>query len=258
MKKHFRLLSFVLAALTFMSASSVTFAAPQNSGPSTSKKILKYGLTGAGVTATAILVAIGAYKIFGPKANENEVESESETGDEIEIEINSEEDFKKIENCKNTITKAIVNVENIPVRAFAFCKNLKEVDLAGVKSIQHLAFWNCHKLEILKNSSKVELIDMMAFTNCFSLKNIDLPGVKEVAQCAFHNCTSLERINLPNLETIALLALFGKWQNFTKADSYRSSITYYCPSLKEVNLPKNINPVFYEQFRGGEINEETF
>ena len=242
MKKHFRLLSFVLAALTFMSASSVTFAAPQNSKPSTSKKILKYGLIGTGITTATVLTAVGAYKIFGEKV----------------IEINSEEDFKKIENCKNTITKAIVNVENIPVRAFAFCKNLKEVDLAGVKSIQHLAFWNCHKLEILKNSSKVELIDMMAFTNCFSLKNIDLPGVKEVAQCAFHNCTSLERINLPNLETIALLALFGKWQNFTKADSYRSSITYYCPSLKEVNLPKNINPVFYEQFRGGEINEETF
>ena len=242
MKKHFRLLSFVLAALAALSASSVTFAAPQNSKPSTCKKILKYGLIGTGITTATVLTAVGAYKIFGEKV----------------IEINSEEDFKKIENCKNTITKAIVNVENIPVRAFAFCKNLKEVDLAGVKSIQHLAFWNCHKLEILKNSSKVELIDMMAFTNCFSLKNIDLPGVKEVAQCAFHNCTSLERINLPNLETIALLALFGKWQNFTKADSYRSSITYYCPSLKEVNLPKNINPVFYEQFRGGEINEETF
>ncbi len=242
MKKHFKLLSLVLAALTFMSASSVTFAAPQNSKPSTSKKILKYGLIGTGITTATVLTAVGAYKIFGGKV----------------IEINSEEDFKKINNCRETITKAIVNVENIPVRAFAFCKNLKEVDLAGVKSIQHLAFWNCHKLEILKNSSKVELIDMMAFTNCFSLKNIDLPGVKEVAQCAFHNCTSLERINLPNLETIALLALFGKWQNFTKADSYRSSITYYCPSLKEVNLPKNINPVFYEQFRGGEINEETF
>ena len=242
MKKHFKLLSLVLAALTFMSASSVTFAAPQNSKPSTSKKILKYGLIGTGITTATVLTAVGAYKIFGEKV----------------IEINSEEDFKKINNCRETITKVIVNVENIPVRAFAFCKNLKEVDLAGVKSIQHLAFWNCHKLEILKNSSKVELIDMMAFTNCFSLKNIDLPGVKEVAQCAFHNCTSLERINLPNLETIALLALFGKWQNFTKADSYRSSITYYCPSLKEVNLPKNINPVFYEQFRGGEINEETF
>ena len=242
MKKHFRLLSLVLAALTFMSASSVTFAASQNSKPSTSKKILKYGLIGTGITTATVLTAVGAYKIFGEKV----------------IEINSEEDFKKINNCRETITKVIVNVENIPVRAFAFCKNLKEVDLAGVKSIQHLAFWNCHKLEILKNSSKVELIDMMAFTNCFSLKNIDLPGVKEVAQCAFHNCTSLERINLPNLETIALLALFGKWQNFTKADSYRSSITYYCPSLKEVNLPKNINPVFYEQFRGGEINEETF
>ena len=242
MKKYLKLLSLVLAALAALSASSVTFAAPQNSKPSTSKKILKYGLIGTGITTATVLTAVGAYKIFGEKV----------------IEINSEEDFKKIENCKNTITKAIVNVENIPVRAFAFCKNLKEVDLAGVKSIQHLAFWNCHKLEILKNSSKVELIDMMAFTNCFSLKNIDLPGVKEVAQCAFHNCTSLERINLPNLETIALLALFGKWQNFTKADSYRSSITYYCPSLKEVNLPKNINPVFYEQFRGGEINEETF
>ena len=242
MKKYLKLLSLVLAALAALSASSVTFAAPQNSKPSTSKKILKYGLIGTGITTATVLTAVGAYKIFGEKV----------------IEINSEEDFKKIENCKNTITKAIVNVENIPVRAFAFCKNLKEVDLAGVKSIQHLAFWNCHKLEILKNSSKVELIDMMEFTNCFSLKNIDLPGVKEVAQCAFHNCTSLERINLPNLETIALLALFGKWQNFTKADSYRSSITYYCPSLKEVNLPKNINPVFYEQFRGGEINEETF
>ena len=242
MKKHLKLLSLVLAALAALSASSVTFAAPQNSKPSTSKKILKYGLIGTGITTATVLTAVGAYKIFGGKV----------------IEINSEEDFKKINNCRETITKAIVNVENIPVRAFAFCKNLKEVDLAGVKSIQHLAFWNCHKLEILKNSSKVELIDMMAFTNCFSLKNIDLPGAKEVAQCAFHNCTSLERINMPNLETIALLALFGKWQNFTKADSYRSSITYYCPSLKEVNLPKNINPVFYEQFRGGEINEETF
>ena len=243
MKKHFKLLSFVLAALTFMSASSVTFAASQNSKPSTCKKILKYGLTGAGVTATAILVAIGAYKIFGPKANKNEVESESETGDEVEIEINCEEDFEQIQYCRNNLIKATVNVENIPKNAFENCKKLKEVDLAGVKSIGRLAFCNCKKLEILRNSSTVEIVHTMTFFKCSALKIVDLPGVKMASECMFFECPSLEKINLPNVKTVEVLYALGKWQNFTEADSYRSSIIYKCPSLKEVNLPENISPV---------------
>ena len=243
MKKYFKLLSFVLAALTFMSASSVTFAAPQNNRSSTSKKILKYGLIGAGVTTTAILVAIGAYKIFGPKYNENEVESESETGDEIEIEINSEEDFEQIQHCRNNLIKATVNVENIPQEAFQNCKKLKEVDLAGVKSIGRLAFSNCKKLEILRNSSKVEIVHTMTFFECSALEIVDLPGVTMASECMFFDCPSLKKINLPNVETVELLYALGKWQNFTKADSYRSSIIYKCPLLKEVNLPENISSV---------------
>ena len=243
MKKAFKFLSAILAALTVMSTSSVTFASTQNNRSSTCKKILKYGLTGAGVTATAILVAIGTYKIFGPKSNENEVEIESETGDEVEIEINCEEDFEQIQYCRNNLIKATVNVENIPKNAFENCKKLKEVDLAGVKSIGRLAFCNCKKLEILRNSSKVEIVHTMTFFKCSALKIVDLPGVKMASECMFFECPSLEKINLPNVKTVEVLYALGKWQNFTEADSYRSSIIHKCPSLKEVNLPENISPV---------------
>ena len=115
MKTPFKLLSLVLAALTFMSASSITFATPQNNSKAlVYKKALKYGLISAGVTAATALTAVGAYKLFSPKHEEKV------------IEINSEEDFEQIKNCRDTITKAIVRVETIPECAFRDCINLKE------------------------------------------------------------------------------------------------------------------------------------
>ena len=83
----------------------------------------------------------------------------------------------------------------------------------------------------------------MTFFKCSALKIVDLPGVKMASQCMFFECPSLEKINLPNVKTVEILYAFGKWQNLTEADSYRSSIIHKCPSLKEVNLPENISPV---------------
>ena len=183
MKKHFKLLSLVLAALTFMSASSVTFAAPQNSKPSTSKKILKYGLIGTGITTATVLTAVGAYKIFGGKV----------------IEINSEEDFKKINNCKDTITKAIINVKIIPEYAFKDCKNLKEVEFNAVKHVDNAAFLRCESLKTVKNLSGVDFIGEYAFSGCLSLKEIDLSSVMFIQTAAFWGCKSLDKIDLSSL-----------------------------------------------------------
>ena len=183
MKKHLKLLSLVLAALAALSASSVTFAAPQNGESSTSKKILKHGLIGIGITTAATLTAVGAYKIFGGKV----------------IEINSERDFKQIENCKDTITKAIINVKIIPEYAFKDCKNLKEVEFNAVKHVDNAAFLRCESLKTVKNLSGVDFIGEYAFSGCLSLKEIDLSSVMFIQTAAFWGCKSLDKIDLSSL-----------------------------------------------------------
>ena len=228
MKKHFKLLSFVLAALTFMSASSVTFAAPQNSGPSTCKKILKYGLIGAGITTATVLTAVGAYKIFGGKV----------------IEINSEEDFKKIENCKNTITKAIVNVENIPAYAFKDCKNLKEVDLRGAGVIGYCAFQNCSSLKTVKNTSRLGMVGTYAFFNCPLLEELDLSNVQFVYELAFSNCPRLKKINLSHLYEIRMGELFTQKELSYPEINHESIMIRNCP-VEELILPEDFIPRFY-------------
>lgn len=196
MKKSFKLLSAVLASLTIMSTYSATFAAS-----SSCKKVLKYGLVGAGITAAAI----GAYKLLSEKT----------------VEINNEKDFEKIENCRNTITKAVINVETIPEYAFKDCKKLKEVELNAVKHIENAAFIRCESLETMKNSSSVKTIGEYAFSGCLSLKEMDFTGVKHIQKGAFWGCESLNKINLSSIKSI---------------DVYSFCC---CTNLRNVILPQN-------------------
>ena len=258
MKKQFKLLSSILAALTIMSASSITFAAPQNNNKvPVYKKALKYGLISAGVTAAAALTAVGAYKLFSSKTAETEAEPEHESNGKTEIEINSEEDFEQIKNCKNTLVKAKVNVYTIPPFAFNSCTKLKEVDLSGVKVIKRLAFFNCHELETVNNSSNVEFIGTCAFSSCPAIRELNFPRVTTVNYHTFFYCESLKTINLANIERVALPINY----NLTEHDSYISEIVFGCPLLEEMILPeniKNINHYFCNQFQEWTINENTF
>ena len=222
MKKAFKFLSAILAALTVMSASSVTFAAPQNGESSTSKKILKYGLIGAGITAATTLTAVGAYKIFGEKV----------------IEINRKEDFEKIKNCKNTITKAIVNVEVIPPHAFEDCKNLKEVDLRGAGIIGYCAFHNCSSLKTVKNTSRLMTVGTYVFSNCPLLEELDLSKVQLVFELAFSNCPRLKKINLSNLLYIWIGNFITEKDLSSREVDYKSIMISDCP-VEELILPKD-------------------
>ena len=228
MKKLFKLLSSVLAALTALSASSATFAAPQNSRPSTSKKILKYGLIGTGVTAATVLTAVGAYKIFGEKV----------------IEINSEEDFKKIENCRDTITKAIINVKIIPEYAFKDCKNLKEVDLRGAGIIGYCAFQNCSSLKTVKNTSRLGIVGTYAFCDCPLLEELDLSSVQFVYESAFFNCPRLKKINLSHLYQIRIGRLVTQKELSYPENTHKSIMIRNCP-VEELILPEDFIPRFY-------------
>lgn len=200
MKKPFRLLPSVLAALTIISTSSVTFAASFSC-----KKVLKYGLIGSGITTLAALTAIGAHKLL----------------DEKTIEINSEEDFEQIQNCRDTITKVIINVKIIPEYAFKNCIKLKEVELNEVNCIRNNAFLNCKSLKNVRNSSSVETIEKYAFSDCSSLKASDFSGVKHIQEGAFYGCKSLNNVNLSSIKDIGAFSFSG------------------CTRLRNVILPKN-------------------
>ena len=250
MKKSFKLLSLVLASLTIASASSSAFATPNshNKVTSTCKKVLKYSLIGAGATAAALLTAAGAYKLFSSKTAETEPEAEHESNGKTEIEINSEEDFEQIKNCRDTLIKAKVNVDTIPLFAFNFCTKLKEVDLSGVKVIKKLAFFNCHELETVNNSSNVEFIGTCAFSSCPAIRELNFPGVRTVNYHTFFCCKSLKTINLANIERVALPINY----DLTEHDSYISEIVFGCPLLEEMILPeniKNIDHYFCNQFQ---------
>lgn len=190
MKKSFKLLSTALAALTVTSVSPTAFAAPRYKKSSNFENTVAYGLFGSVVTAVSIFAGIKIYDILS--------EEDDDTPNEVII-INSENDFKKIQDHKNEIVKVIVNVENIPQNAFENCSKLIEADLPKVKTIGICSFAGCKKLKKV-NAPKLTTICAGAFINCKELEDFELENVSRIGINAFGGCKKLSFMDLINAQ----------------------------------------------------------
>lgn len=127
-------------------------------------------------------------------------------------------------------------VTTIALRAFAGCKNLKEIVLPdSVKCIEERAFADCKALKKLVLPDGVESIGKEAFLRCAKLTNAGLKGSTkkgyafefpwqtEIPENAFSGMNKLQKVVLP--ETIVSI---GK-------GAFKG-----CKALVEINLPENV------------------
>lgn len=190
MKKSFKLLSTVLAALTIASISPAAFATPRYKKSSNFENAVAYGVFGTVITAVAIFTGIEIYNVLS--------QEDDDTPNEVII-INSENDFKKIKDHKNEIVKVIVNVENIPQNTFENCPKLIEADLPQVETIGMCSFAGCKKLKKV-NAPKLTTVCAGAFINCEELEDFDLENVSKIGINAFGGCKKLSFMDLINVQ----------------------------------------------------------
>ena len=128
--------------------------------------------------------------------------------------------------CSGTKSQVRVNfnVTSIPVGAFAYCRELVEIELPcvglreigdrafegcfhlrkinlceGLRTIGVYAFEGCSSLTYIAIPSTVTNLGDMAFQNCHGLKEVQLcEGLRTIGRRAFRKCTSLLHMNLPS------------------------------------------------------------
>jgi len=124
-----------------------------------------------------------------------------------------------------TSVRIPIQVRRIGLRAFADCRELKEISIPeGVEEIGECAFEHCAGLEKIIIPESMTLVESRAFQDCSALHDVIIrEGLSELSERMFLNCTSLKNINLPQ----SLRIIGGKtFEN--------------CKNLEEIRLPGNL------------------
>lgn len=154
-----------------------------------------------------------------------------------------------------TLTKLTVigNGETtIGASAFAKAKNLKSVELRGVKEIGAAAFagdksngWSYAQMSLtsFKADETLESIGASAFAGNYSysskLAEVEIPGVVSIAKMAFQYNDSLKKINLPSWEFTVESAKTSNYNN----------IFQNCTALTSVTLGDGVEAIGYQMFQ---------
>ncbi|MCM1473763.1 MAG: leucine-rich repeat domain-containing protein [Muribaculaceae bacterium] len=135
------------------------------------------------------------------------------------------------EDCTSLKSVTIPNSVKKMEYAFKGCTSLKSVDIQyGVTNISN-AFEDCTSLKSVTIPNSVKKMEY-AFKGCTSLKSVDIQyGVKNISN-TFEDCTSLTSVIIPNSVTYIESAFSG------------------CTSLKSIKIPKNVNCIDENDFKG--------
>jgi len=123
--------------------------------------------------------------------------------------------------CKNLESvKLNANIEEIPSECFAFCSNLKEINLGDIKSIGEKAFYYCSSLESIKFSEKLQSIGSWVFL-LTKVKKIKVPKEAEI-----------QTIGIPDFEIVRI--------DYSKQNAMKNKIEQLFPgvTLNEKTLEK--------------------
>jgi hypothetical protein len=128
--------------------------------------------------------------------------------------------------------------------AFAWCRNLKEVNARGLSEIGSRAFMGCDALTDVSFGDQIEKIGEKAFAYCPSLISVTLPdSLTRLGAAAFEGCRNLAEISLSDNLAIIENSTFYACDNLYKI-SLPSGLEFideyafaYCSSIGEMNLP---------------------
>jgi len=150
-----------------------------------------------------------------------------------------------------TLTEAVVpaEVDNLPLQAFAYCKNLQMIrfeDNSKLRDIGEYAFYECSSLKELKLPSGVVAVPKYMCAWCENIERVDLPaGLRDIGQHAFAYCGKLKKINIPDgVKHLGsnVFSLCSNLEEIFLPDSIKELESYAfsdCTSLKKIVMPSN-------------------
>lgn len=162
-----------------------------------------------------------------------------------------------------TSVKIPSSVTSIGVECFAYCTNIKTVEVGDNTSqeaatiLGQRAFYKCQNATSVILGNNIVGIGHEAFGYCNSLQSIVIPNsVTTITNHAFASCENLESVQLSNnLKRI-------EWATFSSCYNLKSIIIpdgvdfigemafAYCTNLTEVKLPSNLNKIDWSAFEG--------
>jgi hypothetical protein len=164
-----------------------------------------------------------------------------------------------------SIEKIIIgnNVEKIPQGVFAYCLNVKEINIPdSVKEIEDYAFYYCTGITGLKIGKNVTSIGFEAFARLYSLIEVTIPeNVTSIGMYAFYNCTSLRTIyynaincsyDFLNNDLMMYPLFYYQGSRNTliekiiigdKVESIPEGIFSYLANLKEIDIPDSVKKI---------------
>ena len=154
------------------------------------------------------------------------------------------------------------SVTTIEAKAFSFCHDLVEVDIApSVTTIESNAFEFCESLEHITLPKELVSIGDNAFQFCTKLQYIEIPPSVKVLGCGvFHACHSLHRASLGSVETIGEEAFRESGLRQVEIPETVTSIQqksfYLCDELKQVKMTRNVENIDKSAFRGCKVLEQ--
>lgn len=96
-------------------------------------------------------------------------------------------------------------ITNIKMGIFAFCSQLKIVDLPLLSSLPFNAFSNCKSLSAI-NLPLIKVINNGAFARCENLLSVNFPSARIVSDAAFDTCSKMTTVFLESCTLISYAA----------------------------------------------------
>lgn len=96
-------------------------------------------------------------------------------------------------------------VTSIGAYAFADCKALPIINIAGVTYLSTGVFSGCTSLNIPKANfnASIQSVSDYAFKDCTSLSSIQLSAIRHIGKSAFYGCVMLESVNILSTASVA-------------------------------------------------------
>lgn len=137
-----------------------------------------------------------------------------------------------------TIPESVVTIDE---EAFAYCRNIKDVNINGETNLIYGVFEGCLGLETVSIGDG-STIGLGTFAGCSNLTQVNFAGsIKDIEDAAFINCSKLTSIVIPN--TLQKL----------KPRSFSG-----CSSLKVIDIPDNVVQINSSAFYGCEKIETVY
>lgn len=163
--------------------------------------------------------------------------------------------FMGVSSLETFSSHQSVGLEEIGMRAFSECSNLRQIQLYNVGKIGMGAFWDCINLQEAFFSPSLPEIPDFLFSGCRLLRYVAIGNdVTTIGKCAFQGCESFDWVTIPvSVTSIGDYAFsscsklqgvsFGPEEQESSLKHIGEGAFANCSNMYEISLPDNVETI---------------